>query len=90
PKFHTTHFAIVDRWGNAVSNTYTLNGFYGSGVVVRGAGFVLNDEMDDFATVPGQPNALGVIGGDANAVQPGKRPLSSMSPSILLKDGKVA
>nr|WP_244145175.1 gamma-glutamyltransferase [Paraburkholderia tuberum] len=90
PKFHTTHFSIVDKWGNAVSNTYTLNGFFGSGVVVRGAGFVLNDEMDDFATVAGQPNALGVVGGDANAVQPGKRPLSSMSPSILLQNGKVA
>ncbi|WP_061937829.1 gamma-glutamyltransferase [Collimonas pratensis] len=90
PKFHTTHFSIIDKWGNAVSNTYTLNNPYGSGVVVRGAGFVLNDEMDDFATVPGQPNSLGVIGGDANAVASGKRPLSSMSPSILLKDGKVA
>ncbi|AEK60186.1 gamma-glutamyltransferase [Collimonas fungivorans] len=90
PKFHTTHFSIIDKWGNAVSNTYTLNNPYGSGVVVRGAGFVLNDEMDDFATVPGQPNSLGVIGGDANAVAPGKRPLSSMSPSILLKNGQVA
>jgi gamma-glutamyltranspeptidase/glutathione hydrolase len=89
-KFHTTHFSVVDKWGNAVSNTYTLNNPYGSGVVVRGAGFVLNDEMDDFATVPGQPNSLGVIGGDANAVSPGKRPLSSMSPSILVKDNKVA
>lgn len=90
PKLHTTHFSVIDKAGNAVSNTYTLNNPYGSGVVVRGAGFVLNDEMDDFATVPGQPNALGVIGGDANAVAPGKRPLSSMSPTILLKDGKVA
>lgn len=90
PKFHTTHFSIVDKWGNAVSNTYTLNNPYGSGVVVRGAGFVLNDEMDDFATVPGQPNSLGVIGGDANAVAPNKRPLSSMSPTILLKEGTVA
>ena len=87
---HTTHFSIVDKWGNAVSNTYTLNNPYGGGVIVRGAGFALNDEMDDFATVPGQPNSLGVIGGDANAVAPGKRPLSSMSPTILLKDGKVA
>lgn len=88
PKMHTTHFSIVDKWGNAVSNTYTLNMPYGSGVVVRGAGFALNDEMDDFATVPGQPNSLGVVGGDANAVAPGKRPLSSMSPTIVLKDGK--
>ena len=90
PQFHTTHYSIVDKWGNAVSNTYTLNNPYGSAVVVKGAGFALNDEMDDFATVPGQPNALGVIGGDANAVAPGKRPLSSMSPTIMLKDGKVA
>ena len=88
PKMHTTHFSIIDKWGNAVSNTYTLNMPYGSGVVVRGAGFVLNDEMDDFATVPGQPNSLGVVGGDANAVAPGKRPLSSMSPTIVLQDGK--
>jgi gamma-glutamyltranspeptidase/glutathione hydrolase len=88
PKMHTTHFSIVDKWGNAVSNTYTLNMPYGSGVVVRGAGFALNDEMDDFATVPGQPNSLGVVGADANAVAPGKRPLSSMSPTIVLKDGK--
>jgi gamma-glutamyltranspeptidase/glutathione hydrolase len=88
PKMHTTHFSIVDKWGNAVSNTYTLNNPYGSGVVVRGAGFALNDEMDDFATVPGQPNSLGVIGGAANEVAPGKRPLSSMSPTIVLKDGQ--
>lgn len=87
PKFHTTHYSIVDAWGNAVSNTYTLNIPYGSGVVVKGAGFVLNDEMDDFATVPGQPNIFGVIGGTANAVAPGKRPLSSMSPTIVVKEG---
>ncbi len=86
-KMHTTHFSVVDKWGNAVSNTYTLNMGYGCGVVVRGAGFALNDEMDDFATVPGQPNIFGVIGSDANAVAPGKRPLSSMSPTILVKDG---
>lgn len=88
PKMHTTHFSIVDKWGNAVSNTYTLNNPYGSGVIVRGGGFALNDEMDDFATVPGQPNSLGVIGGAANEVSAGKRPLSSMSPTIVLKDGK--
>ena len=88
PKMHTTHFSILDKWGNAVSNTYTLNSPYGSGVIVRGAGFVLNDEMDDFATVPGQPNLLGVVGGTANEVAAGKRPLSSMSPTIVLKDGK--
>jgi len=88
PKMHTTHFSIVDKWGNAVSNTFTLNNPYGSGVIVRGAGFALNDEMDDFATVPGQPNSLGVIGGTANETTPGKRPLSSMSPTIVIKDGK--
>jgi len=88
PKMHTTHFSIIDSWGNAVSNTYTLNNPYGSGVVVRGAGFALNDEMDDFATVPGQPNSLGVVGGAANEVSAGKRPLSSMSPTIVLKDDK--
>jgi gamma-glutamyltranspeptidase/glutathione hydrolase len=90
PKMHTTHYSIVDKWGNAVANTYTLNNPYGSGVIVRGAGFALNDEMDDFATVPGQPNSLGVIGGTANEVAPGKRPLSSMSPTIVVKDGMPA
>lgn len=87
PKMHTTHFSVIDRWGNAVSNTFTVNLAYGCGVAVRGAGFVLNAEMDDFATVPNQPNIFGVIGSDANAVGPGKRPLSSMSPTILVKDG---
>jgi gamma-glutamyltranspeptidase/glutathione hydrolase len=89
-KPQTTHFSIVDRWGNAVSNTYTLNGWFGSGVVVEGAGFLLNDEMDDFSAKPGAPNMFGVVGGDANAIAPGKRPLSSMTPTILLRDGKVA
>jgi gamma-glutamyltranspeptidase/glutathione hydrolase len=89
-KPQTTHFSVVDRWGNAVSNTYTLNGWYGSGVVVEGAGFVLNDEMDDFSAKPGQPNQFGVVGGDANAIAPGKRPLSSMTPTIITKDGRVA
>jgi len=88
-KPQTTHFSIVDRWGNAVSNTYTLNGWFGSGVVVEGAGFLLNDEMDDFSVKPGVPNQFGVVGADANAIAPFKRPLSSMTPSILLKDGKV-
>jgi gamma-glutamyltranspeptidase/glutathione hydrolase len=86
----TTHFSIVDKWGNAVSNTYTLNGGYGSGIVVEGAGFLLNNEMDDFAAKPGVPNQFGVVGSDANSVQPNKRPLSSMSPTIATKDGKVA
>jgi len=89
-KPQTTHFSIVDRWGNAVSNTYTLNGWFGSGVVVEGAGFLLNDEMDDFSAKPGAPNMFGVVGGDANAIAPGKRPLSSMTPTILTRDGKVA
>ncbi|MBF8720836.1 gamma-glutamyltransferase [Pseudomonas guariconensis] len=86
----TTHFSIVDKQGNAVSNTYTLNLDYGSGVVVKGAGFLLNDEMDDFSAKPGAANAFGVVGGDANAIEPGKRMLSSMSPSLVTRDGKVA
>ena len=86
----TTHFSIVDRRGNAVANTYTLNGSFGSGVVVERAGFLLNNEMDDFASRPGAPNMYGVVGGEANAIAPGKRPLSSMAPTILLKDGRVA
>jgi gamma-glutamyltranspeptidase/glutathione hydrolase len=87
---HTTHFSIVDRWGNAVANTYTLNSDFGSGVVVAGAGFLLNNEMDDFSAKAGVPNAYGLLGGDANAIQPGKRMLSSMSPAMLLdRDGRV-
>lgn len=89
-KPQTTHFSIVDKWGNAVGNTYTLNGLYGSGVVVTGAGFLLNNEMDDFASKPGVPNQFGVVGGDVNAIEPFKRPLSSMSPTIVTKDGKVS
>jgi len=85
----TTHFSILDQHGNAVSNTYTLNWTFGSGVVVRGAGFLLNDEMDDFSAKPGAPNIFGVVGSTANEIQPGKRMLSSMSPTILLKDGEV-
>jgi len=86
----TTHYSIVDRWGNAVSNTYTLNISFGSGVVVEGAGFLLNDEMDDFSVKPGVPNTYGVTGSEANEIQPGKRMLSSMSPTLLLKDNEVA
>ena len=89
-KAQTTHFSVVDKWGNAVSNTYTLNGPFGSGVVVDGAGFVLNDEMDDFEAKAGVPNQFGVTSGDVNMVAPGRRPLSSMTPTILLKDGKVS
>ena len=89
-KPQTTHFSVVDRWGNAVSNTYTLNGSFGAGVVVEGAGFLLNDEMDDFSVKPGAPNQFGVVGGDANAIAPFKRPLSSMTPTILTRDGRLA
>lgn len=87
---HTTHFSILDAQGNAVSNTYTLNTGFGSGVVVRGGGFLLNNEMDDFSAAPDQPNYYGVIGDKANAIAPGKRMLSSMSPTLLLRDDKVA
>ena len=85
----TTHFSIVDQWGNAVSNTTTINYPFGSGVVVEGAGFLLNDEMDDFSAKPGVPNVFGAVGGTANEIQPNKRMLSSMSPTIMLKNGKV-
>lgn len=86
----TTHFSIVDGEGNAVANTYTLNTNFGSGVVVTGAGFLLNNEMDDFAVKPGAPNFYGVVGSRANEVEAGKRMLSSMSPTILLRDEEVA
>jgi gamma-glutamyltranspeptidase/glutathione hydrolase len=89
-KPQTTHFSIIDRNGNAVSNTYTLNGDFGAGVVVEGAGFLLNDEMDDFSAQPGAPNQFGVVGAEANAIAPGRRPLSSMTPTILLQDGEPA
>ena len=85
----TTHYSIVDQWGNAVSNTYTINWNYGSGVVVEGAGFLLNNEMDDFSAKPGVPNIFGVVGNVANEIQPEKRMLSSMSPTILLNEGNV-
>lgn len=85
----TTHFSIVDRWGNAVSATTTLNGNYGSKVIVQGAGFLLNNEMDDFSIKPGTANMFGLVGGEANAIAPGKRMLSSMTPTILEKDGKL-
>ncbi len=84
---NTTHFSVVDKAGNAVSNTYTLNLAFGSGYSVDGAGFLLNNEMDDFSAKPGAPNAFGLIGEEANAIAPGKRPLSSMAPTIVLKDG---
>ena len=84
----TTHFSIVDHDGNAVANTYTLNLDYGSGLVAEGTGVLMNDEMDDFSAKPGVPNAFGLIGGEANAIAPAKRPLSSMTPTIVLRDGK--
>jgi gamma-glutamyltranspeptidase/glutathione hydrolase len=84
----TTHYSIVDGDGNAVSVTYTLNGAYGSGVTVAGLGFLMNNEMDDFAAKPGTPNMFGLVQGESNAIQPGKRPLSSMTPTIVLRDGK--
>ena len=86
---NTTHYSIVDQWGNAVSNTYTINWNYGSGVVIEGAGFLLNNEMDDFSAKPGVPNIFGVVGNIANEIQPEKRMLSSMSPTIILKDNEV-
>lgn len=86
----TTHFAVVDRFGNAVSNTYTLNNSYGSGVVARGTGILMNNEMDDFAVKPGAPNLNGLTQGENNAVAPKKRPLSSMSPTFVMrKDGTL-
>ena len=85
---HTTHFSVVDRDGNAVANTYTLNFFFGLGMVAEGTGVLLNNELDDFAAAHGVPNAYGLVGGDANAPGPRKRPLSSMTPTIVLKDGK--
>ena len=86
----TTHFGIVDAEGNAVAITTTLNDSYGSRVVVSGAGFILNNEMDDFSAKPGAPNLYGAIGGKANAIVPGKRPLSSMTPTIVTRDGKLS
>jgi len=86
---NTTHYSIVDKWGNAVAVTYTINDYYGCGAAVNGAGFLLNNEMDDFSIKPGVPNLYGLVGGDANAIEPNKRPLSSMSPSMVLKDGKL-
>jgi gamma-glutamyltranspeptidase/glutathione hydrolase len=79
----------VDVHGNAVAVTYTLNNSYGNGITAPGLGFLLNDEMDDFAAKPGAPNMFGMVGGDANAIEPGKRPLSSMTPTIITKNGKL-
>ncbi len=86
---NTTHYSVVDKFGNAVAITYTINETWGSGAAVEGAGFMLNNEMDDFSIKPGVPNVYGLVGSDANSIAPFKRPLSSMSPSIVSKDGKT-
>jgi len=85
----TTHYTVVDTEGNAVAVTYTLNGGFGNGITVPGLGFLLNNEMDDFSAKPGTPNMFGLVQGEANAIQPGKRPLSSMTPTIVVKDGTL-
>jgi gamma-glutamyltranspeptidase/glutathione hydrolase len=87
-KPETTHFSVADRLGNAAAVTYTINGSFGAAVVAPGTGFLLNNEMDDFTIKPGTPNMFGLVQGDANAIAPGKRPLSSMSPTLLLRDGR--
>jgi gamma-glutamyltranspeptidase/glutathione hydrolase len=85
----TTHYSVVDSEGNAVAVTYTLNGGFGNGITVPGLGFLLNNEMDDFSAKPGTANMFGLVQGENNAIAPGKRPLSSMTPTIVLKDGKL-
>ena len=85
----TTHYSVIDKDGNAVSVTFTVNNLFGNNVIAPGTGFFLNDEMDDFTVKPGAPNLSGLVQGEANAIQPGKRPLSSMSPTLVTKDGKI-
>tara|TARA_B100000902_G_scaffold356267_1_gene369798 strand:- start:21 stop:854 length:834 start_codon:yes stop_codon:yes gene_type:complete len=82
----TTHFSVADSYGNVVTNTYTLNSGYGSGVVIKGTGIIMNNEMDDFVSAPGVPNQFGLLGGEANKIEPFKRPLSSMTPTLVFKD----
>jgi gamma-glutamyltranspeptidase/glutathione hydrolase len=89
-KPETTHYSVADEQGNAVSVTYTINGLFGAAVMAPGTGYMLNDEMDDFTVKPGVPNIFGLVQGAANAIAPGKRPLSSMSPTLVLKNGRVA
>jgi gamma-glutamyltranspeptidase/glutathione hydrolase len=86
---HTTHFSVVDASGMAVANTYTLNGGFGARVVVPGTGVILNNEMDDFTSKVGSPNMFGLVQGPQNSIEPGKRMLSSMTPTIVVKDGKL-
>jgi gamma-glutamyltranspeptidase/glutathione hydrolase len=88
-KAETTHYSVVDAEGNAVAVTYTINGSFGAGVIAPGTGFFLNNEMDDFTVKPGTPNLYGLVQGEANAIAPGKRPLSSMAPTLVEKDGRV-
>jgi gamma-glutamyltranspeptidase/glutathione hydrolase len=88
-RMETTHYSVVDSDGNAVAVTYTLNGGFGNGITVPGLGFLLNNEMDDFAAKPGTANMFGLVQGEVNAIAPGKRPLSSMTPTIVLKDGRL-
>ena len=88
-KPETTHYSVMDKFGNAVSVTYTINGLFGSGIAASGTGFLLNNEMDDFTVKAGVPNLFGLVQGEANVIAPRKRPLSSMSPTIITKDGKV-
>ena len=85
---NTTHYSVADRWGNAVSVTYTINDDFGAKVIAGRTGYLLNDEMDDFTAKPGAPNQFGLVQGKANAIAPGKRPLSSMVPTLVLKDGR--
>lgn len=84
----TTHYSVIDKHGNMVSNTYSLNYTFGSGIIAQGTGILLNNVMDDFSAQPGAPNGYGLIGGEANSIAPGKRALSSMTPVIVTKDGK--
>jgi len=88
-KAETTHYSVVDGEGNAVAVTYTINGSFGAGIMAPGTGFFLNNEMDDFAVKPGTPNLYGLVQGEANAIAPGKRPLSSMAPTLVEKDGRL-
>jgi gamma-glutamyltranspeptidase/glutathione hydrolase len=88
-KAETTHYSVVDVEGNAVAVTYTINGSFGAGVIAPGTGFFLNNEMDDFAAKPGASNLYSLVQGEANSIAPGKRPLSSMSPTLVEKDGRV-